>query len=55
MTAKQPKPVEDLAMSGKDFDRIMSQVLQVKPSEAKAPKKAVKAKPVRKKRAAPKK
>lgn len=51
MTAKQPKTVEDLSMSGKDFDRIMSRVLQVKPSEAKAPKKPVKAKSVRQKRA----
>jgi hypothetical protein len=48
MTSKQPKPVENMTMSGKDFDRIMSKVLQVKPCDPKAQQKVIKVKPARK-------
>lgn len=49
MKAAQAKPVDQMRMSAKEFDRIMGQVLQTKPRS----KKAVKAKrAVKKNRAA---
>ena len=38
MNAAKQKPADDLRMSAKDFDRIMGQVLQVKPKSKKATK-----------------
>lgn len=35
MNAAQKKPVDELRMSGKEFDRIMGQVLQVRPEPKK--------------------
>jgi hypothetical protein len=39
MKAGQPKPADDLRMSGAEFDRIMGQALRVKPEGRKKPKK----------------
>ena len=41
MKAGRPKPADELRMSGKEFDRIMGQALQVKP-KAQKPKQATK-------------
>ena len=50
MKARQPgPPADELRMSGKDFDRIMSQALRVSPEEAQKPKRPAKAKTARKK------
>lgn len=38
MKAGQPKPADELRMSSAEFDRIMGQVLQVKPEESKRAK-----------------
>lgn len=52
MNAEQPKPADELRMSGKEFDRIMGQALRVKPKDAKKPKRSAKKKPASKKRSA---
>ncbi|MGH6847791.1 MAG: hypothetical protein ACREC0_10225 [Methylocella sp.] len=52
MKAEQPKPADELRMSGKEFDRIMGHALRVKPEDAKKLKRATKTKTARKKRAA---
>lgn len=51
MKAGQSKPVDEMRMSSKTFDRIMGRALQVKP-EAQKPKRARKT--ARKKRGASK-
>ena len=50
MKAGEPKPADELRMSGKEFERIMGQALQVKPEYMGKAKSAKKAKPARKKR-----
>jgi hypothetical protein len=50
MNAGQPKPADEMRMSAKEFDRIMGQALQVRPEDAKKPKRAKKAKTAPKKR-----
>lgn len=51
MKAGQPKPTDELRMSGKEFERIMGQALQVRAGDAKKqPKRAKKAKIAPKKR-----
>ena len=52
MTAAKAKPADELRMSGKEFDRIMSLALQVKPEDTQKPKRAMKIKAARKKRSA---
>jgi hypothetical protein len=49
MKAGQPRPADELRMSGKEFDRIMSRALQVKPESTYKPKRSMKAKGPRKK------
>ena len=44
MKATQPKPADELRMSGNEFDKIMRQALQVAPQEAPKVKKVSKAK-----------
>ena len=44
MKAAQQKPVADLRMSAKEFDRIMGAALQVHPEAAPKPKRAAKPK-----------
>ena len=53
MKATQPKPVVELRMSEREFDRIMGQALQVKPEDAK-PKRPARVKETRKNRTAAK-
>jgi histidinol dehydrogenase len=52
MTAVKATGMDELRMSGKEFDRIMSQALRVKPEDAKKPKRSIKAKTTRKKKTA---
>lgn len=54
MKAGQPKPADELRMSGKEFDRIMGKALQVKPENTKKPKRSSKPKTAPKRRAAAK-
>jgi hypothetical protein len=49
MKAGRTKPSDEMRMSSKDFDRIMSQALRVRPEEAQKPKPATKTKAARKK------
>ena len=49
MTATKATDTGELRMSGKKFDRIMSQALRVKPEDAKMPKQPAKAREARKK------
>jgi hypothetical protein len=42
MNAAQKKPIEELRMSGAEFDRIMGHALQVKPEPPKAKSKKTK-------------
>ena len=51
MKVTQSKPADELRMSGKEFDKIMRQALQVAPEEA---PKVAKAKPKTKKKTAKK-
>jgi hypothetical protein len=48
----QPRPADELRMSGKEFDRIMGQALRVKPEKSKKPELVAKVKAPRKKRSA---
>ncbi len=52
MTAAKATDTNELRMRSKEFDRIMSQALRVKPEEARKPKRPPKTKADRKKRAA---
>jgi hypothetical protein len=45
MTTAKTTPPDELRMSSKEFDRIMGRALQVKPEEAKKPRRETKAKP----------
>jgi hypothetical protein len=42
MTAAKATDTDELRMSGKEFDRIMSQAIRVKPEGAKKPKRSQK-------------
>jgi hypothetical protein len=52
MKAGQPRPGDELRMSGKEFDRIMGQALRVKPEKAQKQERITKIKAPRKKRGA---
>ena len=52
MKAGQPKPADEMRMSGKEFDRIMGRALRAKPEDAKKLKRSAKTKTARKKMAA---
>ncbi len=52
MIAAKATAPDELRMSGKEFDRIMSQALRVKPAGTKASKRSVKTKKARKKKIA---
>jgi hypothetical protein len=50
MKAAQPRPVDELRMSGKEFDRIMGQALRVKPEKTRKPTQPAKTKAAHKRR-----
>lgn len=50
MTAAKATATDELRMSGKEFDRIMSHALQVKPESTQKPKRSAKSKAAPKKR-----
>jgi hypothetical protein len=54
MKSGRPKLADELRMSGREFDRIMGQALQVKPEDTQKPKRSTKSKAARKKRSASK-